>query len=490
MSSTNVGSIHYDLKLDTSKFDSAVEGLNSKLSKVGDRMQDVGKRMSTFVTLPIVAGFGLAVKAASDMNETLNKIDVAFKDQADSVKAWAKDSIKNMGLAQSSALDAAALFGDMSTAMGLNTTEAASMSKSLVQLGADLASFKNIRFEEAQTALAGIYTGETESLKRLGIVMTETNLLEFAKAQGIKKTLQEMTQAEKVNLRYAYVMSVTKNAQGDFVRTADGTANQMRMTSERVKELSANIGQRLLPIAGRLLEFANKLLTKFESLSPAQQDMILKALMIAAVLGPLIWILGTLASSISAIITLVGSMSAAIGGASAAFTGFSALVASPIVMPALVIAAALASIYAVYEAVQSVRAAIEAMNNAQKSVTSAMKSDDAVIGRLKELQKNGTPEQKARARKTLAQLAETGAFARGTAYAPGGMALVGERGPELVDLPRGSQVHTNAQTKRMLGGDSTQTNVYIGTVKNNSDENYIMRRMNRDYERASMGVSI
>ena len=320
--------------------------------------------------------------------------------------------------------------------------------------------------------------------------MTESNLLEFAKARGIKKTLQEMTQAEKVNLRYAYVMSVTTNAQGDFARTSDGTANQMRMTSERVKELSANIGQRLLPIAGRLLEFANSLLTKFESLSPEQQDMILKALGIIAVLGPLIWILGTLASSITAIVTVVGTMSTAISGASAVFTGFSALVASPIVMPALVVAAALASIYSVYKAVQSVRGAIDALNNAQKSVNKAIASDDAVITRLKELQKNGTPDQKARARKTLAQLAETGAFARGTAYAPGGMALVGERGPELVDLPRGSQVYTNAQSKRMMSGSTNNTNVYVGTIKNNSDEGYLMRRINRDYEKAAMGVSI
>lgn len=486
--STSVGSIHYDLDLDTKKFDNAVNGLNSKLKSVGAGMQDVGKRMSMFVTLPIVAGFGLAVKAASDFNETINKVDVAFKEQSKTVKDWSKTSLKSMGLAQGSALEAAALFGDMSTAMGLNTKEAADMSMSLVQLGADLASFKNINIEQAQTALAGIYTGETESLKKLGIVMTETNLLEFAKKQGITKTMQEMTQAEKVQLRYAYVMNVTKNAQGDFNRTSDGTANQMRMTSERVKQLSADIGQKLLPIAMQLLGWANMILTKFQQLSPQQQDMILKMLMIAAVIGPLIWILGTLATSISAIIGLFGATSTAIGVAGTAFKGFAALLNVPLVMPAIVVAAALASLYAVYQALESIRGAIDAVNSSAKAAASANKSNDAVLANLNNLVKNGTPEQKARAKKTLADMARTGGFARGTAYAPGGMALVGERGPELVNLPRGAQVHTNQESKRMMGGSENIT-INIGSVQNQSDADYILRRLNRDMKRVNLGVS-
>ena len=86
----------------------------------------------------------------------------------------------------------------------------------------------NINIEEVTTALSGVFTGETESLKRLGIVMTEVNLKQFAMEQGIKKNIKEMTQAEKVALRFQYVLSVTGNAQGDFARTGGGAANQMR----------------------------------------------------------------------------------------------------------------------------------------------------------------------------------------------------------------------------------------------------------------------
>lgn len=294
MASTNVGSIHYDLDLNTSAFDRAMAGVSGKLTSVGKTMSNVGSTMTAMVTLPIVAGAAYAVKAASDLNETMNKVEVAFKDNAKEVLDWSKTSIKSMGLARQSALDAAALFGDMGTSMGLSTKEASKMSMSMVQLGADLASFKNIPIAEAQTALAGVFTGETESLKRLGIVMTETNLLEFARAKGITKTMQEMTQAEKVQLRYQYIMDKTKNSQGDFIRTSEGTANQIRMTQERFKELSATIGTKLLPIANKLLGFINDLFDAFGKLSPKQQDMILMFIGVAAAIGPILFIGGKL----------------------------------------------------------------------------------------------------------------------------------------------------------------------------------------------------
>jgi hypothetical protein len=203
-----------------------------KLTKFGENMANVGAKMTTFVTLPLLAAAGASFKLASDMEETTNKINVAFGDSAAQVFAWSETSIEQMGLAGQSALDAAALFGDMATSMGFSQESAAGMSMNLTQLGADLASFKNIPIEQAMTALNGVFTGETESMKMLGVVMTETNLEAFALAQGIEKSVSEMTQAEKISLRYAFVMENTKNAQGDFARTSEGAANQMRMFQE------------------------------------------------------------------------------------------------------------------------------------------------------------------------------------------------------------------------------------------------------------------
>jgi phage-related minor tail protein len=302
------------------------EGLNSKLEAIGGRMKDIGGKMSTTLTLPIVAGAGLSVKAFSDLQETLNKVDVSFGNSSASVKAWAQDSIKSMGLARQSALDATALFGDMGTGMGQTQAEAAKMSMGLTQLGADMASFKNVSFERAQTALAGIYTGETEALKGLGIVMTQANLESFAMSQGIKKNIQDMSQAELVNLRYAYVMSVTKNAQGDFARTSDGIANKTRMSAERMKELSAQIGEKVAPAFNKLLETGNKILDWFNGLSDTQKNFILIAVAVVAALGPVIMIIGHL-------ITVVRALSVA----------FTFLAANPIILVITAIALAIAA---------------------------------------------------------------------------------------------------------------------------------------------------
>lgn len=223
--------------------------LHSGLSKVGSLAANAGAKIAKgfgTVATSTIKGFGIATATlaagaaaasagifklttmASDLDETLNKTDVAFGDSSTAVKAWSENSIKSMGLSKQTALDMTALFGDMGTSMGIPQNEAANMSMSLTQLGADLSSFKNIGIEEATTALNGVFTGETESLKRLGIVMTQANLEQFAFSQGMTKGIKDMTEAEKVNLRYAYVMSKTANAQGDFVRTGGGFANQLR----------------------------------------------------------------------------------------------------------------------------------------------------------------------------------------------------------------------------------------------------------------------
>jgi hypothetical protein len=127
-------------------------------------MTDIGKSLSMTVTAPIV-GLGVAaVKMASDLTENINKTDVAFKNNAQEVKTWSESTLKNFGISKGSALDMASLFGDMGTAMGQTTPEAAKMSTSLVGLAGDLASFKNIGIAQAEDALKGIFTGEGESL--------------------------------------------------------------------------------------------------------------------------------------------------------------------------------------------------------------------------------------------------------------------------------------------------------------------------------------
>ena len=134
---------------------------------------------------------------ASDLTETQGKIDVVFENSADSLRKWASTSIQTMGLAKQTALDSAALYGDMGVGMGLTRAQAAEMAMTLTRLGADMASFKNISNDMAQTALKSVYTGETESLKNLGIVMTEANLAEYARSIGLKKKIRPVNRLDK-----------------------------------------------------------------------------------------------------------------------------------------------------------------------------------------------------------------------------------------------------------------------------------------------------
>jgi hypothetical protein len=317
------------------------EETSQKLKNAGSSITSAGQSLSLAVTAPLAAAGTAAAKLASDTNEALNKVEVAFKDNAEGVKDWSDSTLKHFGIARGTALDMAATYGDMATSMGLNTAQAEEMSKTLVGLAGDLASFKNINIDIADTALKSVFTGETESLKELGIVMTQANLQEYAYSQGIKKKIQDMNQAEQTQLRYNYVLAMTKNAQGDFERTGAGTANQMRVFSESLKELGATMGQHILPVITPLIQHLNELVQKFGNLSPSAQKTILVVAGVAAAIGPVVLIIGQLVTAAGAISGVVSTAAAAIasaGGVTAALGAAFTALAGPIGIAAAVIA--------------------------------------------------------------------------------------------------------------------------------------------------------
>ena len=279
---------------DAADLNSALSDAQKSLVAFSKQAAELGKTMSTYVTAPLLAAGAASIKMASDFNESLNKVDVSFKSASGSVTEFAKTSLKTYGIASGTALDMASNFGDMATSMGLGVGEASKLSTSLVGLAGDMASFKNIRIDVAQTALNGIFTGETESLKRLGIVMTEANVKAYAFSQGITKQYDTMSQAEKVMLRYQYVMSVTKNAQGDFARTNENAANQMRMFGEGMKQLSAEIGQVMLPAVTSITRAANDMISGFSGASDGTKSFVVTLGLIAAGTGPLLFLVGTI----------------------------------------------------------------------------------------------------------------------------------------------------------------------------------------------------
>lgn len=269
-----------------------------------------------FAGLVILSPFIAGVENASQLEENINKVDVAFKEYAASVIDFSKSSASNYGLDQITALDVAALFGDMGTAMGQTESQASTMSKSLVGLVGDLASFKNIGFDQARNALKGIYTGETESLKNLGIVMTKSVLTQFAMDQGITKTMKSMTQAEKVALRYAYVMQVTANAQGDYIRTSDGYANSQRTFKSVLREVSASLGSVLLPLLSKMFGLMTGILKAFKAFADSKFGQVI--LTLAAAIGVLLTVMGVTMIVTNGLKWAVVKLTLAYGGATGA----------------------------------------------------------------------------------------------------------------------------------------------------------------------------
>ena len=322
------------LQADTSKFTNSLNKANKQMVNFGKKLTGVGKDLSLKLSLPIAAAGGAAIKLASDFEESLNKVDVSFKDTAKQVTDFSKTTLTQFGIAQGTALDMAAMFGDMGTSMGLTTQEAANMSTSMVGLAGDLASFKNIKIEEATTALAAVFTGETESLKRLGIVMTEANLKQFALTQGITKNIKEMTQAEKTTLRYQFVMQSSANAQGDFARTQGGAANQMRIFTESLKELGANFGQVLLPAFTEIVKKVNGFLKSLMGLDDQTKKTIAVIAGIAAAIGPILIIIGKMSTGFGVVAKVLPIVA----------TGFKLLTTAMMANPIIAVAAAVTTL--------------------------------------------------------------------------------------------------------------------------------------------------
>ena len=170
-------------------------------------------------------------------------------------------------------------------------------------------SFKNIDIDQAMTALNGVFTGETESLKTLGVVMTETNLKQFADDAGL--VYEQMSQAEKVQLRYAYVMEMTKNAQGDYARTSEGTANSMRTLQASFENLISELGQNLLPIITPIIQSITKILKKFGEMDPWAQKLVIGIGIVVAAIGPLLTGIGGIITTVTTLLPILGTVGAA-----------------------------------------------------------------------------------------------------------------------------------------------------------------------------------
>jgi hypothetical protein len=255
-----IGQAIVRLELDQSKYQAELRAAQAQTTAGANQM---GSALKTFggiakaglgVAALGVVGFGaVSIKAASGLGEAVNKSNVIFGENAREIETWAEGGAKAFGLSKTAALDAAGGFGAMLQTAGLAVSESANMSKSLVQLAGDMASFNNIDPTEALEKLRSGLAGEAEPLRRYGVFLSEAAVQQEAYTSGIAKTGEELTEAQKVQARYNIIFAQTTKQQGDFQRTAESLPNQLRSMRAEFTNIAAEVGQKLLPVATDLL---------------------------------------------------------------------------------------------------------------------------------------------------------------------------------------------------------------------------------------------
>lgn len=262
------GSVIIDTKLNTDGFGKGAAGLKSQFSGLGPSVKKLGGLIASAFSVKAIVDFGKeAIELGSNLQEVQNVVDVTFTTMNEQVNEFAKNAAKTAGLSETMAKKYMGTFGAMSKSFGFAEQDSYSMSAALTQLTGDVASFYNLSQDTAYTKLKSVFTGETESLKDLGVVMTQTALDDFALRNGLGKTTQQMSEQEKVALRYQFVMQQLAGASGDFIRTQDSWANQTRVLNLQFEQLKATIGQGLINVLTPVLKVINQMIERFQVLA-------------------------------------------------------------------------------------------------------------------------------------------------------------------------------------------------------------------------------
>lgn len=264
------GSVIIDTRMDTSGVQNGVSAIKQSFNGLGSAVKKIGLLIGGAFAVGKLVQFGKeCVELGSDLAEVQNVVDVTFTTMSDKVNEFAKNAMTSAGLSETMAKRYVGTFGAMSKSFGFSEAQAYDMSTALTQLTGDVASFYNISQDLAYIKLKSVFTGETETLKDLGVVMTQSALDQYALANGYGKTTSAMTEQEKVALRLAFVQKQLSAASGDFIRTSDSWANQVRVMQLQLQSLKATVGQGLINIFTPVLKVINILLGKLATLANA-----------------------------------------------------------------------------------------------------------------------------------------------------------------------------------------------------------------------------
>lgn len=263
MAATSVGQIGLDLVTNAKPFKKQMLGIQSLADKTG-------KALAAAFTIKKIVDFSAkCLELGSDLAEVQNVVDVTFPNMTAKVDKFAQSAAAAFGMSETMAKKYTGTYGAMAKSFGFTEEAAYSMSTELTKLAGDVASFYNTSQDEAYTKLKSVFTGETETLKELGVVMTQSALDAYALANGFGKATSAMTEQEKVALRYAFVQDKLSAAAGDFSRTSGSWANQVKLLQLQVESFMATVGQGLINLFTPIIKMINTIIGKLMSLANA-----------------------------------------------------------------------------------------------------------------------------------------------------------------------------------------------------------------------------
>lgn len=272
------GHVIIDTALNNKGFIRGIQALTGQTGGLQAAVKRLGGAIVTAFAVKGVVDFGRrAVQLGSDMAEVQNVVDVAFGELRGQAEDFAGTAIAQFGMSTLAAKKTASTYMAMARGMGIANQEAADMAVTLAGLSGDVASFFNISQELADVKLKSVFTGETETLKDLGVVMTQDNLKAYALSKGFKKSYDAMGQAEKVALRYQFVLDSLALASGDFARTQDSWANQTRILSMQWQEFMGILGQSIIAVLKPVVKWLNAVVSHMIALATLLNNTVTKA---------------------------------------------------------------------------------------------------------------------------------------------------------------------------------------------------------------------
>lgn len=260
---------------DAKGFNDAVDGAHGKLSRLGDGLSTVAggiAKAGAVAAVGIGAGLAFSVGQASDLNESLNAVQVTFGDAANGIMKLGENAATSVGLSNTEFNGLAVQFSSFAKNIAGPGGDVVDTMSTMTGRVADFASVMNLDVPDAAAAFQSGLAGETEPLKKFGIDLSDAAITSYALANGIIGVGDTMTEAQKVQARYGSLMEQTAVTQGDFANTSDGLANQQRILKAELQNVAAKVGTALLPVLAKLAVFVgDKLLPWFEENWPKIQ---------------------------------------------------------------------------------------------------------------------------------------------------------------------------------------------------------------------------